>query len=38
MFGHWGTKGSDSVFIDGHPNPLAHKLIATSILEHLPGK
>ncbi|MEJ8842726.1 hypothetical protein WG954_10065 [Lacibacter sp. H375] len=38
MFGHWGTKGSDSVFIDGHPNPLAHKLIATSILEQLPGK
>jgi hypothetical protein len=38
MFGHWGLKGNDSVFIDGHPNALAHKLIATSILMHLPEK
>lgn len=38
MFGHWGMKGNDSVFIDGHPNAQAHKLIATSILVHLPEK
>jgi hypothetical protein len=37
MFGHWGMRENDSVFIDGHPNPLAHKLIATSILMQLQG-
>lgn len=35
MFGHWGKKGNDSIFIDGHPNPLAHELIAASILIQL---
>ncbi|MBP6687662.1 MAG: SGNH/GDSL hydrolase family protein [Lacibacter sp.] len=37
-FGHWAIKGKDSVFVDGHPNPLAHQLIATSILMHLSQK
>ena len=34
-YNHWGIKGKDSVFIDGHPNALAHKIIATSIIEKI---
>lgn len=34
-YNHWGHKGNDSVFIDGHPNTLAHKIIASSILKEI---
>jgi hypothetical protein len=35
-FGHWGTTESgDSIFVDGHPNTVSHKLIAQSIFPHL---
>lgn len=38
LFGHWGIKGKDSVFVDGHPNPFAHQLIAAAILNQLKDK
>lgn len=31
-FGNWRFDGKDSVFVDGHPNPKAHRIIAKSIL------
>lgn len=35
-FGHWGTtERGDSIFVDGHPNNVSHKLIAQSIFPHL---
>lgn len=34
-FNHWGFNGKDSVFVDSHPNALAHRLIATSIIEKI---
>lgn len=30
-FNHWRMSGNDSLLVDGHPNPAAHKLIAKSI-------
>jgi len=34
-FGHWAKKDSDSVMVDGHPNKLAHKIIAEAIVKLL---
>lgn len=34
-YNHWGINGKDSIFIDGHPNTLAHKIIATSIINKI---
>lgn len=34
-YNHWGKSGKDSVFVDSHPNSLAHRLIAESVLMHI---
>ena len=34
-FNHWGKSGNDLIFVDGHPNPLAHQLIAKAILNQI---
>ncbi len=31
LFCHWQTRGEDSVLVDYHPNPYAHKIIAQEI-------
>jgi hypothetical protein len=32
VYAHWRMRGSDSVIVDGHPNPLAHQIISKSII------
>lgn len=34
-YNHWRINGEDSIFIDGHPNALAHKIIAASIIHEI---
>jgi hypothetical protein len=31
-YAHWRMNNSDSILVDGHPNPLAHQLISKSII------
>ena len=37
-FTHWRMNGKDSIHVDGHPNAVANRLIAKSILPFLEGK
>jgi hypothetical protein len=34
-FVHWRKENGDTIRVDGHPNPLSHRLITRSILDGL---